>query len=717
MNALQSLLDLTSTKAPEECAPCALTASGSSQTRWQGILGMEGVMTGDGRFIEQDALYWEDLPLPIRYVASDMGAHDGAQVVGRITNIWRGDNGKIMGEGDFDEDSEHGMEAVRQVAENLTNGVSMDLDDVSFEVRMSSELVSLMDAEGVAPDEQAMADEEGRVKVATIKSDDEVRITTSGRIRAATIVAIPAFAEAKISLAAAAATFGYDPGQARVPKGQQGGGRWMDTPGGLVAMSSLLLAQSENSGRTADALNRDGGLGTGWESAGGPNAVREYTVPDDGSGYPRRLMFIVNTDNKSPDGWYFESYPADWSAGPSEADYDSPLYQTTQPTSLDKLIPQVEQVLRQEVKASAFASEETPASSLNSDDLLQGADNVPIEVYRGVQALKSTEQYEFASDEYMAASQAARDLFQKAVDKGFEAAQEVVDALDAFLSVNWTDLTDEDMKMPEDPEMEQAPDSSLMASAAKDFPPREWFRDPGLKEPTALTVTDDGRVYGHLAVWDTCHIGHAHSGCVKPPRSNANYAYFRVGATLTSDGTEVATGRITLETRHALGTLNATQTLAHYEDTGKVVADVAAGEDRHGIWIAGSLRPTATDDQIRALRGSPLSGDWRRIAGNLELVAALAVNVPGFPIPRPSGLVAGGAVQSLVASGMVPPRKVTPPGQPGALSAEDLRYLKRLAARERQVALSEAEQMRQKVQLSVLAMKRKTFALSNTGGA
>ena len=46
-----------------------------------------------------------------------------------------------------------------------------------------------------------------------------------------------------------------------------------------------------------------------------------------------------------------------------------------------------------------------------------------------------------------------------------------------------------------------------------------------------------------------------------------------------------------------------------------------------------------------------------------------------------------------------------------------LRYLKRLAARERQVALSEAEQMRQKVQLSVLAMKRKTFALSNTGGA
>src|SRR5699024_6608649 len=28
----------------------------------------------------------------------------------------------------------------------------------------------------------------------------------------------------------------------------------------------------------------------------------------------------------------------------------------------------------------------------------------------------------------------------------------------------------------------------------------------------------------------------------------------------------------------------------------------------------------------------PLSGDWRTIGGNLELVAALAVNTPGFPI-------------------------------------------------------------------------------------
>jgi hypothetical protein len=40
---------------------------------------------------------------------------------------------------------------------------------------------------------------------------------------------------------------------------------------------------------------------------------------------------------------------------------------------------------------------------------------------------------------------------------------------------------------------------------------------------------------------------------------------------------------------------------------------------------------------------SDVSGDWRRIGGNLELVAVLAVNVPGFPkirVRELEGLVA-----------------------------------------------------------------------------
>jgi hypothetical protein len=219
-------------------------------------------------------------------------------------------------------------------------------------------------------------------------------------------------------------------------------------------------------------------------------------------------------------------------------------------------------------------------------------------------------------------------------------------------------------------------------------PPLDWFKDPGLQEPTPLTITPDGRVFGHLAVWGTCHT--AYTGqCVEPPHSPSDYAYFRTGAVLTAEGSEVPVGRITLDTMHAGRTLSATDTLAHYEHTGKGAADVAAGEDVFGIWLAGSLRPGLNADKVRTLRASPISGDWRRIGGQLELVAALAVNSPGFPVPRPQGLVASGAMQSLVASGMLQPAVLDDTAL--GLSAEDLRYLKTLAGRERSRVQSEAE--------------------------
>ena len=50
----------------------------------------------------------------------------------------------------------------------------------------------------------------------------------------------------------------------------------------------------------------------------------------------------------------------------------------------------------------------------------------------------------------------------------------------------------------------------LTASAAglvAEAPPLEWFDNPELHELTPLTVSDDGRVFGHAAAWGTCHIG------------------------------------------------------------------------------------------------------------------------------------------------------------------------------------------------------------------
>jgi 2'-5' RNA ligase len=194
--------------------------------------------------------------------------------------------------------------------------------------------------------------------------------------------------------------------------------------------------------------------------------------------------------------------------------------------------------------------------------------------------------------------------------------------------------------------------TDAVVAAIAQSAPLEWFSDPKLSGPTPVTVTDDGRVFGHAACWGACHTGFADT-CVTPPVEN-DYGYFTTGEVLTAEGHRVAVGQITLGTSHAATRgLSVSKAIDHYGDTGTAVADVTAGTDEHGIWIAGAVRPNVTSDHVHALRASALSGDWRRIGGNLRMVALLAVNVPGFPIPRVGTALAAGKQVSLVAAGVV----------------------------------------------------------------
>jgi hypothetical protein len=187
----------------------------------------------------------------------------------------------------------------------------------------------------------------------------------------------------------------------------------------------------------------------------------------------------------------------------------------------------------------------------------------------------------------------------------------------------------------------------MIADAIPTVPPASWFENPGLSGPTPLTVDDYGRVFGHIAAWKTNHIGMSYG--TKPPRSKSKYSYFHTGVLRADDGKDYPVGQLTLAGGHASLEASAVEAARHYDDTGSAIADVHAGEDAHGIWVAGALRPSATPEQIRALRASAPSGDWRPINGALELVAVCQVNVPGFPIAR--ARVASGQVYALVAAG------------------------------------------------------------------
>lgn len=186
-------------------------------------------------------------------------------------------------------------------------------------------------------------------------------------------------------------------------------------------------------------------------------------------------------------------------------------------------------------------------------------------------------------------------------------------------------------------------------------PTDDVFADPGFTRVTPPTVTADGRYFGHGAVWGTCHTG-VQGTCRTPPREG-DHAYFRLGEVVTASGASVPVGHITMGIGHAPTSagFSAASAIEHYDNTNAVVADVASGEDAHGIWFSGRLRPNVTPEQVAALRSAQLSGDWRSFGGKLRLVAMLAVNVPGFPVPRLSTTSNAGRQMSLVAAGILAP--------------------------------------------------------------
>lgn len=202
-------------------------------------------------------------------------------------------------------------------------------------------------------------------------------------------------------------------------------------------------------------------------------------------------------------------------------------------------------------------------------------------------------------------------------------------------------------ELPAPPWVEQ--EALVAAGAFRDWKPSAvMFEDPKLDKPTPIRI-ENGRIYGHLADWRSCHIGFSH--CVRAPKSRSNYAHFHTGQVQTDAG-PLPVGKITIGGGHASTAPGTTLQAAveHYDDAGTAAAVVRAGQDKHGIWVSGVAIP-GQEDAFASLPLFPLSGDWRTVGGHPELVAALAVNTPGFGIPRVTE--ERGRVTALVAAGML----------------------------------------------------------------
>lgn len=170
------------------------------------------------------------------------------------------------------------------------------------------------------------------------------------------------------------------------------------------------------------------------------------------------------------------------------------------------------------------------------------------------------------------------------------------------------------------------PEDTELTAALGHVVPFDAFYVPEASVPTKVVVDADGNVYGHLALWDSCHDGYA-DRCMRVPRPTDGYASFNQSGPLTERG-HVQTGPIFALGGHRSAKSAPTIDQA-YGGIENCWADVRVIEGKLGPWISGRVRPGVDDDLIYAVRASRISGHWV----NGKLKAIVSVNAAGFEVP------------------------------------------------------------------------------------
>lgn len=498
----------------------------SEAASWRGPIAIEGTVTGDGREFSEGSLTWPEQiqpgEVPFRWNKEDSHGgepHTVAVNVGRIDRIWRDEN-TIMGEGVFNLETEDGRTAYQMVRDGMIRGVSIDADSITD-----------ADVEFVWPENDVVGQDDDLIGL--LFSQPEKVIFHAGRIRAATLVDIPAFAEAYIE---------------------------------LLDESGTVVAGGERFEFTAVAPHDTSTSDGPWD---GPE--NESRLPSPITVAQARDAYAWIDNDRVEDG---------------------------------ELPKDAARFIHHEVSSDGTPGAANLTACSTGIGVLNGA--------RGGTTIPNAD------------------------------VQGVYDHLAAH-------LRDADQ---EPPPLQMGGQEAVTASGSAEGwrPPAEWFKDPALSLPTAITVDASGRVWGHAALKGECHIGYGNE-CVSVPHED-DHPYFMTGEIETLEGKTFSVGQITVGTGHAPLSAGSQAAASHYDNTGCAVADVAVGNDKHGIWVAGAVRPTAEAGKVHELRASgQVSGDWRRIGGKLRLVGLLAVNVPGFPVPRMRSRVASGVAHALIAAG------------------------------------------------------------------
>jgi hypothetical protein len=179
--------------------------------------------------------------------------------------------------------------------------------------------------------------------------------------------------------------------------------------------------------------------------------------------------------------------------------------------------------------------------------------------------------------------------------------------------------------------------------------PAAWYQRPEADSYTRLTVTDDGQVYGHIAPWEAKHRA---TGISSNKVRGDDFSEFHTGRVTTAEGDDLDIGHLTIGGGHAPIDCTPQAAVEHYDNVATAWAHVRAVEGRHGIWVAGSVAPGATDLMVHKAKAFPPSGDWRQFTrgGPFRMIACCQVVTPGFPVHELRAQIASADLGAFVAS-------------------------------------------------------------------
>ena len=182
------------------------------------------------------------------------------------------------------------------------------------------------------------------------------------------------------------------------------------------------------------------------------------------------------------------------------------------------------------------------------------------------------------------------------------------------------------------------------------YPPLDWFTDEAADNaPPKLRVFPGGRVAGVVAPAGRCLLDGTGT-CWKVPRpddgrgsilhapdvdDHGDYRMAHVGETVLESGATIATAVIAGPGGHADPYATIRQARSHYDNTAFQVAQgrYVWSDRAGGLCFVGALNPEVDERQLRSIRASAASIDYRWVNDEAcyRLIATCLVNVGGLP--------------------------------------------------------------------------------------